>query len=279
MFFASRHHLETASRATAASQYVGNNKVLCKMLGKYKMYVDSRDISISPHLIFDGFWEAWITLFIDNLVQPGWKCVDGGANFGYYTVLMADMVGPAGKVFSFEPGEVGELARQNVAINGFNNRVVLDKRALHRKEHGDLHLFRTPDNLGGAKVRLNADECRVDAEPTNSQWVADSDDNVRTVTLDELFAASPPDFIKLDVEGCEEAAMDGSASLMTNMKVRWLVEFILKYTPSPHRFLNKIVSAGFELRHVDYDSSIKSVTMDQLLSDPEAFWMLWLTHG
>jgi FkbM family methyltransferase len=191
--------------------------------------------------------------------------VDGGANFGYYTVLMADLVGDQGKVHAFEPGGIFELLKWNVEINGFANIVELHSEALHLKDAEPQYLFHDPNDLGGARLKPT-----TEAEP----------DAVETISMDELFLDKPPDFVKLDIEGSEEAAMDGASDLIAkHLNVRWLVEFHRKLYKQPQRFLNKIVAAGFELRYIDYDSSIKSITMDQLLTDPFAFWMLWLSHS
>ena len=47
---------ETVCRENSGYAYLGNNKALCRVLGKYKIYVDTRDIGITPHLVTDGFW-------------------------------------------------------------------------------------------------------------------------------------------------------------------------------------------------------------------------------
>lgn len=262
MRFTDRHHLETVSRAGACGHYVGDNRVLCRLLGKYKMYVEGYDMAMTPHLILDGFWEPWITVFISKLIQPGWMCVDGGAHVGYNTVLMADLVGHKGKVHAFEPGAIFELLKWNVEINGFAKIVELHSEALHLKDAEPQYLFHDPNDLGGARLKPT-----TEAEP----------DAVETISMDELFLDKPPDFVKLDIEGGEEAAMDGASELIAkHLNTRWLVEFYRARFPMPQRFLNKVLAAGFELRYIDYDSTIKSITMDQLLNDPRGHWMLWL---
>ena len=64
--------------------YIGDDTVLCKVLARHKMYVDAKDMGISPHLIMDGYWESWITKLLAQIVQPGFICIDIGANFGYF---------------------------------------------------------------------------------------------------------------------------------------------------------------------------------------------------
>ena len=93
---------------------------LCRVLGRYKMYVDLRDTGFAPHLMFEGYWEYWITDFMWRNVKPGQVAVDVGANHGYYTVLLSDLVGPEGRVHAFEPNpRLAALLDLNVAVNGF----------------------------------------------------------------------------------------------------------------------------------------------------------------
>src|SRR5688572_19819262 len=52
---------EQACRDHTFYAYLGNNTGLCKVLTKYKIYVDTRDAGVTPHYIMDGFWESWLT--------------------------------------------------------------------------------------------------------------------------------------------------------------------------------------------------------------------------
>jgi hypothetical protein len=50
----------------------------------------------------------------------------------------------------------------------------------------------------------------------------------------------------------------------------------LKYR-DPRAFIRSILDDGFTLRYIDYDSHIKAVTEDQLVSNPSGLdWMLFL---
>jgi hypothetical protein len=96
-----------------------DDRVLCKVLGKYLMWVDALDQGLSPHLIFQGFWEMWITAAMARFVRRGTTVVDVGANVGYYTLLLADAVGPQGRVVAFEPNPpIAEKLRMTDANNG-----------------------------------------------------------------------------------------------------------------------------------------------------------------
>lgn len=81
------------------------------------------DVGFAPHIIMDGFWEYWITQFIAARMKDGAVVLDVGANFGYYTLLMSDLIGPSGKCIAFEPNPgVAAKLRKTIAINGFESR-------------------------------------------------------------------------------------------------------------------------------------------------------------
>src|SRR5712671_4685292 len=67
----SRAILEQACLANASSSYLGNFRMLCRILGHYLLYCDTRDCAISPHLIMSGYWESWITVLMARLIKPG----------------------------------------------------------------------------------------------------------------------------------------------------------------------------------------------------------------
>ncbi len=91
---ADRFTLERACRAQAQPVYIGDHTALCRILGRYKFYVDTRDRGFGSNVLLDGFWEMWLTMAIARAVKPGMVAIDIGANFGYFSLLMADLVGP-----------------------------------------------------------------------------------------------------------------------------------------------------------------------------------------
>ncbi len=113
---------ESAIRARARPVYLGGHSAIARVLGRYRMFVDTRDLSISVHLLTEGYWEMWVTEAMLAVIKPGMTVLDIGANLGYFTLLMADLVGPDGRVLAFEPNpEMAGCLRQSLAVNGFGN--------------------------------------------------------------------------------------------------------------------------------------------------------------
>jgi hypothetical protein len=126
-----RTQLEAAIRRRCHTIPVEQHTILCRILGRYKFYVDCRDRGLAPHLMLDGYWEYWVSDFMWRNIKPGDTVIDVGANLGYYSVLMADLVGSTGRVVSFEPNpRLFELLQRNVGINGFTRRTQCYPRAV-----------------------------------------------------------------------------------------------------------------------------------------------------
>src|SRR5579871_4793090 len=70
-----------------AQTYLGDHTLLIQTVFGHVMYVDSRDLSLTPHLFRQGYWELDVTRFFLGVVKPGMRVVEVGANVGYYTLL------------------------------------------------------------------------------------------------------------------------------------------------------------------------------------------------
>lgn len=264
--FSSRAQLEAYSRQSARGTFMGDNKVLCHVLGKYKMYADSRDISITPHLMIDGHWEAWITTFLYSVIKSNWTVVDGGANVGYYTLLMADLVGPGGKVIAFEPNLIAAtLLRQNVACNGLVERCELHNNGLGDGEIEEMYLnyYEGHDNFGSVRLL---------PRPVG--------DNQRApmATLDSIVGDRHVDLIKLDIEGAEPAALRGAANTI-DPDTHLLIEYASWTHENPAQFIDQLLSLGRPLRYVNDWGELSPTTEVELLLHPMTLRMLWLANS
>jgi len=97
------------------------------------------DNYLEEEIIRSGQWEPSTTQFIRRTLQPGMTVVDVGANIGYFSLLMASLVGPEGEVHAFEPypGYI-ERMHLSLAVNSFE-QIYLNKYALSdKKEQHEL---------------------------------------------------------------------------------------------------------------------------------------------
>jgi FkbM family methyltransferase len=262
----STEEIEQVARAQAQASYFGDHTVLCRVLGKYLLYADTNDVGITPHLSLNGYWESWITLAISRLVQPGFHCLDIGANHGYYTLLMADGAGPTGRVTAVEPNpSPAQRLMNTLDVNGLlRHTLVVQKAASH---------------LDGETVNLFV----VDRRGMNASLTRQSDDArsvaVETITVDRLVDDwSRVDLLKIDVEGAEENVWHGMASTLdANPELVILLEVNTSRYDAPAEFFGTIESAGFVLRYIDFDGGIKPISRERLATERHGEdWMLFL---
>jgi hypothetical protein len=69
-------------------------------MGGFRSYLDPR--STSAPLLGKGFNKKEAA-YARACLKPGDVAVDVGANIGFFTALFGTLVGPAGRVFAFEP--------------------------------------------------------------------------------------------------------------------------------------------------------------------------------
>ena len=81
------------------------------------------------------------TEIVKKYVHEGDIVIDVGAHVGYYTLLMAQLVGKNGKVYSFEPDPVNfQLLKKSVEINEFENVILIQKAVSDTNEKVKLFL-------------------------------------------------------------------------------------------------------------------------------------------
>ncbi len=66
---------------------------------------------------YRGQYERFSRALLARIVQPGWTCLDVGANQGYYSLVLAALVGSSGRVLAVEPShhfsrQLDELAER-----------------------------------------------------------------------------------------------------------------------------------------------------------------------
>lgn len=122
--------------------------------------------------------------------------MDIGAFEGDTTLWFSNIVGPEGRVFAFEPFDKSyKLLVENIERNNVKNVVPIPK-ALYRKS-GAFSMI--GHGQGAALVKSNYNS-------------VDNSNTIETITLDEytqLRNLPGVDFIKMDIEGAEVAALEG----------------------------------------------------------------------
>jgi FkbM family methyltransferase len=165
-------------------------------------YLDSRDAVVRN--------DAKQLAFLIYAIKPGNFVLDIGGNVGQYAVLFSSLVGPGGKVITFEPDNSHRcVLEENLRLNGFSNRARVETLALSDSK-GTHSFFSRNDQMSSlARSGLG----------TNANSSDVKEQTVETVTLDEYLAAceSPvPDLIKIDTEGAEINVLRGGRKTLAS---------------------------------------------------------------
>lgn len=264
-----RNANEAWIRSLCDVAYLGNNTALCRSLGRYKMLVDTNDHGLAPHIMLDGYWEMWVTEIIASQIRAGMVVADIGANVGYYTMLMAELVGPRGRVHAFEPNPaISRLLRRSLDINGFLGWTELHETALG-DTNGATLAFVIPDN------EPKNGHLQPHTDPTTAGCTA-----VQTLRLDSKPDWRQIQFAKIDVEGAEEMIWTGASGLIESGSLRSVVlEFTpARYTNAVH-FLEQIQAGGFAINLIDPWRGLVESNIDGVIGgDPREDRMLLLTR-
>ncbi|MBM3942634.1 MAG: FkbM family methyltransferase [SAR202 cluster bacterium] len=180
----------------------------------------------SERHLFLGMAGQPVLRVMQRVLHPGDLAVDVGANVGFMTAYMAQLVGGKGNVYSFEPHPVvGKRLQSLASSNPLANIKVIAAAVSSEQGTATLHV-----------------SSRHSLSSLHDSWAPDTvvnRVNVPTVTLDsflEEYQIQRVRLVKIDVEGHEAAVLQGFASSMA----KGLADCIIfEVTPPLHRAFNK----------------------------------------
>ena len=218
---------------------------------------------MQEHVYFFGEYEKVLSRIASKLINSGDVCIDVGANFGWYTTLMAELCGHTGEVHAFEPvpQSYRELAK-NYALSGSPENVFINELALGDRE---------------GVVSINI----FDGEPTGHASIAAKGDSgfasfeCRVTTLDDYLVRNcirDVNFVKVDIEGAEMMFLLGAERLFSQEKPPvFLMEMALAQTShfgyTPNDLIKFIATRGdYEFFAVD-EARSKLIRIEQFTDD------------
>ena len=150
-------------------------------------------------------YDAPVAAFLRERVRPGAVCLDVGANVGVYVLQFAHWSGPGGRVVAFEPNPGARAVLQrHIALNHLQGRVTMVPAAVGAEQ-------------GTATLHASeADGMSRLAEPNAALAGQTVPISVPVVTLDGYCREQglAPDWLFLDIEGFEIAALRGARELI-----------------------------------------------------------------
>ena len=169
-----------------------------------------------------GKYDLFILEILDKLIEPGWIIWDCGTYLGFYTCYFAKAVGKAGHVYGFEPDPNNyDRTKNNLHKNNLENHTLFNYAIGSSKENISFILSQNSNShLEGAYID-KLEEYKLNREEVDTQI------SVRSYSLDELFYCeklTPPNLIKIDIEGAEVEAFNETVKLQGDIKPIFLVE-------------------------------------------------------
>ena len=140
-----------------------------------------------------GIFEYDKQIIFSEQILPGKIVYDIGAHVGFYTLLAAELTGPKGKVFAFEPVPNNlYFLKRHIQLNKLTNVDVIEAAVADFTGRTSFVV-----SLSGLEGSLSAQGAL----------------EVSTVEIDNLVEQGkilPPDYIKIDVEGAELKVLSGA---------------------------------------------------------------------
>ena len=205
-FFA-RHELTRDDRLGAWVRFASwqfrsrlQNELVVSWIGGQRLLV-RRGMMGATGNIYAGLHEFPEMLLLLHLLRPGDLFLDVGANVGSYVVLASGVCRARTIAFEPDPITAGAL-RRNVSINHLDELVTVYEAAVGNVES------MVPFTVG-------LDTVNKVAQPglTGTRMV-------RQFRLDDVAAADSPIMVKIDIEGYEEAALDGAHVLLAKPSLK-----------------------------------------------------------
>ncbi len=239
------------------------------------MVVPAWNMDVTIGVARDGLHEPWTTRLVQELLRPGERYLNAGANFGYFVCLAGRLVGPAGRVVGVEPNpHIVPFLMKSLYWNGSIGNTEVVVRALSDTPDEPLTFHFDPQYLGGGAPRdVSAPLASAErdfATPEEARWSAatlpqmlDAEGRwikgiglmtsfeTRTATIDGIlarFGLDGLDLLHLDIEGSEAAALLGARrTIATSRRLKIITEWSAGHYVNAAPRLRDAFNAAWEM--------------------------------
>jgi FkbM family methyltransferase len=196
-------------------------------------------------------YEKCFTDFAHQVIKPTNLALDIGANLGYHTVTMGELVGNDGCVLSFEPQRIiFQQLNCNVFLNGL----------------GNVYTFNHAVGENKGEVFIEEPNYYNDTEWPNVTNIGDTSINtenrgipVHQTTIDSL-NLKKLNFIKLDIQGSELGCLKGACQTIVKFKPYMFIEIeerqLNKFGLTANELITYIKNLGYKLFRIYVDFKV-----------------------
>lgn len=238
-----------------------------------KKGLDLKEESIFKQLLLDKKREFEATEIIKEIIKPGYRIFELGANIGYYALLESKLIGEKGIIYAIEPEQRNfNLLQRNIQANQITNIETFNMAISDRNAEAPFYI--TPYSNLHSMIKPKSG-------PYDTIMI-------KTQTVDDfLHDKGEINLIRMDIEGYEYNALKGmDKTLVNNRQLQLFIELhcnVLKPDQSIE-ILRKLKGYGFEIyKAVSRDTYIRKIlgqtrvekmSIDELCHDPRLLNMV-----
>lgn len=221
-------------------------EVLARLQNGMRIHVVANDI-VGQAICDAGFFEPESIPLYQRVLTEGKVFLDVGAHVGQFTLLASRLVGPRGRVVSFEPDPMTHrLLCKSIARNKLTNVVAVRAALADVNAVQSFHLSQAR-NIGANSLRPPAQGLDARARVPVECWRMD--DFLRRNGIPR------PDLVKIDVEGAELLVLDGARETLAGPDPPMLiVEFcditLAQFGVTCQQLATRLESFGYHLMYV-----------------------------
>lgn len=215
-----------------------------KKIGKYIMRIRPNEGGIHSNLLKIAKngkeREPELLYILRTEIENGYTCIDLGANIGYATLLMADLVGD-GKVIAVEPDPNNiELLKMNIKLNHLSDKIQVHHLGISNSNTEMNFYVGKSSNLGSMIYSKNTYKKPI---------------KVQVKALSSFCSGFTPNLIKMDIEGHEVEVLEGMYNLIKDKEFPCKIVMELHpntytATHSLEHWMVKFFDNGFNTKYV-----------------------------
>ena len=248
-----------AGRQRLLGRLIRSPRFCAELPGSRGLRFEVEKTDLLPWSVFcTGEYEPRETALLLGMLREGGTFVDVGANWGYFTLLAAEKVGPSGRVVAIEADPRNyALVAGNIERNRLAQVTVIHAAA--GSAAGTLEMIGYNDgqsNRGVSYVRGHAGPGQGRMIEGGGRAV-----EVRADTVDALLdgaAVDRVDLLKMDIEGAEALALPGMLDGLRSGRYRKIMielhaSVLGEYGADARKLMGILTGAGYRLWSVEPD--------------------------
>jgi FkbM family methyltransferase len=223
---------------------ISEHEVIAKLFNGLKIYLDTRDISVAPHLALDGIWEPQITQAWLSVIKAEDTVFDIGANFGYFGLVAAHKTNKKkSKIVFFEANpDLIPYINKTLSTNFYVEQSKVENLAIAERE-GTVTLNILKDYIGSSTLHplKHLDKYMHD----KMLLKVNKSIKVNSTSIDSYCMKNQIlkiDLIKMDIEGYEDEAYQGMRKIVRKSPdLTLFVEFTKDSYKNPKDFYERML--------------------------------------